>query len=431
MAVTIKFDLLKYFKSDILRNTSVLISGTAIAQLIPILLQPLLRRSFTPETFGAYGVYLSLVGIIIVISSFRYELAIVLPENEIEAMSVFFLSVIINFCFNLVLFLFVFLFKSEILSILNLSSKFEVFLLLTPTGVFLFGFYQSLNYWLIRKKKFFAISLNKFVRRGGEGASQLALVVAGNSYGLIFGDLIGHIANISSGIVQGIKSGLSIRYLSARKLWYALKKYSDYPKYNFLPAFMEACSFLLPAILITRFFSAERTGYYDLARLLLSVPLALIATSLSNVLLQRISEKENEQHSIRKDLLFVLSIVSLIVLAEITIIQYFGEELFSFFFGKEWTLSGRIAKILVWSFTFNFLTSSFSSVFISLKRIKLWSIWQIFYFFAIILLFFFSKVSFESFLRIYVIIEVLCSTVISILILKIIVDYERKLLVQK
>jgi O-antigen/teichoic acid export membrane protein len=137
-----------------------LISGTAFAQLIPILLQPLLRRSFTPDTFGAYSVYMSLLGILIVISSLKYELAIILPEKDNEAMAVFFLSVILNFVFNLILFIVILIFKTQLLSILNLQQKFSIYLLLTPAGIFLFGFYQSINYWLIRKKGFMAISIN-------------------------------------------------------------------------------------------------------------------------------------------------------------------------------------------------------------------------------------------------------------------------------
>ena len=423
----LKFNSLRFYQSGILRNTAILISGTALAQLIPILLQPLLRRSFTADIFGAYSVYMSLLGILIVISSLRYELAIILPKKDNEAMAVFFLSVILNFVFNLILFIVILVFKIQLLSFLNLQQQFYIYLLLTPAGIFLFGFYQSINYWLIRKKGFVAISLNKFVRRGVEGASQVTFVFTQMTNGLIFGDLLGHIANIFSGLLQGIKAGLSIRLFSPRMMVYVLKKYSHYPKYNFLPSFMEACSFLLPVILINKFFSSESTGYFDLCKLLLSVPLALIATSLSNVLLQRISEKDKLKLSISSDLLNVLKFISLIVIAEITVILLFGDELFRFFFGPDWEISGRISRILVWSFAFNFLTSSFSSIFISLKKIKLLSVWQILYFGMIILLFFFNNLSFESFLKVYVTIEVVCSTIVSFLLLFVIIQYEKKI----
>jgi lipopolysaccharide exporter len=194
---TLKLDLLRFKQSEILRNTSILISGTALAQLIPILLQPLLRRSFSAEIFGAYGVYAGLLGILIVISSLKYELAIILPEKDNEAIAVFFLSLVLNFVFNLILFTIILVFKNQLLLFLNLQEKFYIYLLLTPAGIFLFGFYQSINYWLIRKKGFIAISVNKFVRRGAEGASQITFVFTRIANGLIFGDI---------GIVTGNKN---------------------------------------------------------------------------------------------------------------------------------------------------------------------------------------------------------------------------------
>jgi O-antigen/teichoic acid export membrane protein len=419
---------LSFLKSDLLRNTSVLISGTALAQLVPILLQPVLRRYFTPETFGAFSVYLSLIGILIVISSLRYEPAIILPDKDNEAAAVFFISVILSFGFNLLILLGIVLWKSEILSYINIPEKFAVYLYLTPLGTFLFSLYQSINYWLIRKKGFFAISVNKFVRRGFEGGAQLAFKFTKVTNGLIYGDLIGHVANICSGIFQSMKTGLSVSLFNPRKMMYVLKKYSEYPKFNLVPAFMDACSYLLPAIMINKFFSTEYTGYFDLSKLLLSIPLALVATSLSNVLLQRISEKDKSQLSIKKDLVFVLYFVAIIIIAEIGIIMFCGEALFRVFFGPNWEFSGTISKILVWAFTFNFLTSSFSSIFISLNKIKLLSVWQIFYFASILILFFFHYLSFIAFLRVYVLIQVICSSVISIFIIKVIINYERRIL---
>ncbi|HOY73393.1 MAG TPA: oligosaccharide flippase family protein, partial [Tenuifilaceae bacterium] len=72
-------------KSEILQNASILVSGTILAQAIPILLQPFLRRYFSPHDFGVYSVYSSLIGILLVISSFRYEQAIVLPKRNRDA----------------------------------------------------------------------------------------------------------------------------------------------------------------------------------------------------------------------------------------------------------------------------------------------------------------------------------------------------------
>jgi O-antigen/teichoic acid export membrane protein len=424
----LKVSIRNFLKSELFKDTSILISGTTVAQLIPIVIQPVLLHYFTPEIFGAYSVYLSLIGILIVISTFRYELAIILPKKDKEALAVLFTSLIINFLFNIILFVLIYLFRVGLLSYLNLSEKFTIYLFLVPLGVFLLSFYQCINYWLIRKKKFFSLSINKFIRRGFEGSSQIIYRTVQVPNGLIYGDLIGHLANIISGVLQSIKTGLSLKTISFIKIRYILKKYSEYPKYNIVPGFMSACSYLLPALLINKFYSAENTGFFNLSKFLLSIPLALIATSISNVLLQRISEKNNSGYSISNDVFSFLFFVLIIVLVEILCITFFAEDVFRIIFGEKWIFAGTISKTLVWAFALNFITSSFSSIFISLKKIKLLSIWQVFYFASIILLIIFKDLSFFSFIRIYVSIEVVCCLLNISLMALIVIKYEKMIL---
>jgi O-antigen/teichoic acid export membrane protein len=265
------------------------------------------------------------------------------------------------------------------------------------------------------------------MRRGFEGSSQIIFKFLKISHGLVFGDLIGQSANLISGVYQGTKSGLSFRLFSPGKIKYVLHKYSDYPKFNIVPGFMSACSYLLPAIMINKFYSAENTGFFDLSKLLLSIPLALVASSISNVLLQRVSEKSKLKLSIRKDLISIFIFVALIVIFEVGIILFWAEDIFKIFFGNKWEFSGSISKILVWAFAFNFIVSSFSSIFISLNKIKLLSVWQLIYFVSILTLFFFNNLSFSNFLKVYVLIEVICCSLSTIFILYVVTNYERLL----
>lgn len=420
--------LIKALKeSEILRNTSILVSGTALAQVIPVILQPLLRRYYSADTFGAYSVYLSLIGIFSIIASFKYDLAIVLPKKDKYAANVMLLSVAISFVFSLLLAISVLLWKNEITGFLNLSNEYSFFLTLAPAGIFFYSFYQTINNWLTRKKSFVQISVNKFTRRIIEGGAQVGLKSIAVSKGLVIGDILGHIANVLSGLYQSRKTGLYANMLSLVKVKYIARKYSEFPRFNVIPSFMSACSFMLPAIMINKFYSSAFTGYFDLSKLLLSVPLALISTSLSNVLLQSITEKYNLKLSLKKDLLTVLGIVLLIGIFEVLIISVYGVELFKFIFGDNWDYSGRISRILVWSYAMNFIVASFSTIFVSLQKIKILSIWQIFYFFSIISLVFFRNNEFLVFIRIFVGIEIICYLVIIIVMTYIVVSYERKL----
>ena len=414
-------------RSELVINTSILISGTVLAQLIPILLRLVLSRGFfTPEMWGAYSVYISLIGMLVIISSFKYELAIILPRKDNVAANVLFLALLLNLLFNLLLFLVIILFKSSIIKFLNLSIEYGDYLYFVPLGTFLYSTYQSINFWLVRKKKFIPISINKFVRRGFEGASQITFKFAKIPFGLIYGDLIGNFANICSGIYQGTKSGLSLRLFSPGMIKKVIIKYSEYPKYNVVPSFMSACSFLLPAILVNKYYNSEYAGYLDFSKMLLSIPLALVATSLSSVLLQRVSEMYRNNQSIKKELISVFLLVLSIAIAEILLISLFGVSIFKVIFGDKWEYSGVISKILVWSYALNFCAATFSFIFISMNRIKTLSAWQLFYFASILSLFFFKNLVFNDFLKVFVLIDVICSVVSLILMAVIIFRYEEK-----
>lgn len=417
-----------FLKSELIRNTSVLITGTILAQLISILLQPFLRRLFSAEAFGTYSVYLSLVGILAVISTLRYDDAIVLPGKDKDSANLLAISIISNFLVCFVALLIIIVFGNRILSFINLPSKFPIAILyLIPLGAFLINTYQCFNYWLIRKKKYKNVSLNKLIRRGSEGIAQVAFALAKNPKGLIFSDIIGQTTNAGVIVFQGFKFGFNLKMLSVSKLRYVFKKYSDFPKYNLLPAFMSTCSFMLPAIFINKYYTAENAGYYDMAKLVLSIPLALIATSLSNVLLQRIAEKFNRKQSFLDDLKPLFSIVMLICILEFIVILLFGPVLFRIAFSSVYEISGEISKILVWSFALNFIVSSFSCIFISMRKIKLYSIWQFIYFLAIISLLLFKNLVFFDFLKVYVAIEVICYLVVTMIMFTIVFRYEKSI----
>ena len=424
----------KYFpfhllRSELLRSASVLISGTIVAQLISILLQPVLRRLFTPESFGIYSVYLSLVGMILILCSLRYDDTIVLPKTDKESTNLLALSLIINFFFNLSILLIVIILGRRIIFFLNLPKNFPVSILyIIPLGAFLFSTCQSLNSWLIRRRKYFSISVNKLARRSSEGVAQISFALIKSFNGVIYSDIIGQTANGLTVAFQTKKNELNLKLVSIIKLKYVFRKYAEFPKFNLIPAFMSSCSYLLPPIFINKFYSPETAGFFDLSKLLLSIPLAFIASSISSVLLQRISERFNKKESFLTELKPILYIVGLIALIEISTIILFGEDLFKIVFGSQWITSGKISKIMVWSFAFNFIASSFTSIFVSMRRIRTYSVWQFIYFVSILSLLLFRHLPFTDFIKIYVSIELFCYFLVTLIMLLMVYRYESAVL---
>jgi len=124
--------------SEFTKNTMVLIAGTVVAQAIPLLLHPFLRRIYSAEDFGAMAVFLSLFSMITIVAAFRYESTIVLPKNDNEAANILGLTFLINLCFNSIILLVLVFFKAEIVTLIGFHLKYANYLYFLPFTSFLF-----------------------------------------------------------------------------------------------------------------------------------------------------------------------------------------------------------------------------------------------------------------------------------------------------
>lgn len=414
-------------RSELAKNTFTLITGTIIAQLIPLILHPILRRIYSPEDFGVFAVYLNIFGIIIIMATLRYEAAIMLPNNNIEAANILSLSFIINFILCSSIFILLLFFKDNFCNLINFPIEHSNYLYLLPFSAMFCSFYQSINFWLIRQKAFKSSSINKMSRRSVEGLLQLGIGYKKLSFGLVVGDFFGNLTNVISGIIQIKKNSFNINYISKKKIFYVLKRYKKFPLYNFLPTLLSSAATFLPFIFINKLYSSEDVGYLDLSRLVLSIPLAFISVSISQVIFQQITFKRNNQQSIKKDLLNILYFILAIAIIEYILIQLFGPTLFAFVFGNKYNVSGEYSKILVYSYIMNFIISTYSSIFISFEKLKILSVWQISYFLIICSLLFFKNLALVKFLEVYVLIEIIMSIVYCVVVYYIIKKYETQI----
>ncbi len=167
--------LQKIFRIPIIKNLGILMTGTILAQMLAMGFQVILRRMYSPEDFGAFAVYMSMIGILATWSSLRYEQVIVLPKEDAKGDSLLGLSLILSVLFSLFICVICWFFSHQVLVWTGLASEYHHWIYWLPLSLFLFGTYQALNFYLIRLKWFSLSANNKVVRRGTEGVIQTAL----------------------------------------------------------------------------------------------------------------------------------------------------------------------------------------------------------------------------------------------------------------
>lgn len=80
------------------RNVATLAGGAAVAQFLPVLFTPLLTRLYSPADFGVLTQFVAWLSNLVVIATWRYDMAVVLPEEEADAMRLMVLALLFNTC---------------------------------------------------------------------------------------------------------------------------------------------------------------------------------------------------------------------------------------------------------------------------------------------------------------------------------------------
>ena len=360
-------------KSEFSRNVLTLMTGATIAQAIPIAISPILTRIYTPEDFGIFALYIAIASSVSVMATGRYEIAIMIPKKDDDAINVVVLSILIAFIVGFLSFLIVFVFNHQISSLLN-NPEIGNWLYLVPLTVVLTGIYNSLNYWSNRKKQYKRLSLSSVVQSSTTATTNLGMGFSGfGTSGLILAGIIGQVFSTATlAKLSWNEDKFFYTKITKLKLISLMKRYKDFPKINMPHAFLNIFSTNAVIFLISYFFQNAVTGYYALANRVLASPMGILTGSYGQVFLQKITElsrtenRENEisffQNTVIKLLLFSFPVFFLFFL--------FSKDLFSFVFGENWVIAGYYAQILTPMLYLRFTGSIVSSVVIVYNQQK-------------------------------------------------------------
>jgi O-antigen/teichoic acid export membrane protein len=351
-------------KNDFARGVSVLVGGTAGAQLLSILAAPLLTRLYRPEDFGLLAVYASLLALIGVISSLRYELAIPIAADDAEAANVAALSLALVLVSTLLTAALVLLAGPQIADVLGVPVLGD-YLWLLPLGVLLAGTYNVFHYWSIRTKRFTTIAGTKLRQALAALAIQLAAFKLGG-IALLYAQVTGQsVGTISLGRPALASTGF--RQVSWRGIWNAAGRYLRFPAFGTWAGLVNTAGRQLPPIIIAAVFTAAGAGLYALAHRILMLPATLLGSAIGNVFT---SHGTDAMRAGQLDRMYVRLQDRLIHLGlpPAAILTVFAPFLFSTAFGPEWRDAGQLAQWLAIGVFAGFLVSPLSQVFTILEQ---------------------------------------------------------------
>ncbi len=358
-------------------NFKTMFKGTLLSQLIPIAFTPVLTRIFTPDDFGLFAFYLSIVTIICAFNSGKYEQSLPLVKNQEQADSLTIATFIVIGVITIFLYIPIYLISLFSFESLNKLGNLIWFL---PISAGLMSIYQTLTYWHNRKSNFYRISKNLYIQSLVNVLSSLFMGLMNFKTGLIFGDLFAK-----------LYSSLNLFEVFRKTNWQIIKenysRYSDSPKFLVPATLLNSSAKQLPIIIFGLLFLPKVIGYLLIAQRVFQGPIGIVSTSLSQALLNKMSvefkETGNCIHTYNKSLLFL----ALIPLPAALIIYLFIESLVVTFFGKNWIELSLLIKILLPFYYIYFISGTLNIVLIATGKKKINLLMQTIYFvFTVILI---------------------------------------------
>lgn len=357
--------------NEFLKNISVIVSGTAIAQFIAIASSPILTRQYEVEAFGVLGIFMALVGMGTTLSTGRYSMAVLLPKDEIDSVNLLVLACFLSVC-TAALGLLALTFDAEIGVLLG-APALTPYLTFVPLMIVLNGWHETLDYWMVRNKRFRLVSLAIIagavigngwrVGVGFTSPSTIALLL-----GAVFLSLVQMLVLFISAF-NNLWAGINL-YATRARIKTLAREYRQFPFYRAPKDFLNSLSQNLPSLLLAIFFNPSQVGLFLLADRILRVPSALLGQAVRKVFFQKATETYRADGSLLKPVLRVTLGLAVVGVIPFFFVGVYGPELFGLVFGTAWTHAGEYGRwMAVWMF-FGFINVP-SVVTISILRMEM------------------------------------------------------------
>lgn len=324
-----KLDYKSFFITPFQKNIATLFSGTFLAQLINVIGALILAKIYAPELYGAYSVFLSLVGILTAVNSLKLEYIVVTDKSDKKSLNMVNTIIIIVLIMSII-----FLSLFSILKSFFFEHGITFFILaFSVLSSFFLSNSKLLESYATRVSWFKNIAKARVLMAICTVLFQFILFYF-SKRGLIYGYTIAvfivllFYLFISKGIIKSPDLSLFKTTLKSHKnlLSFALPS----------GAINSIALYIMPILLLS-YFTVADVGVYALSLKVVSVPMFLISSSVSQVYFQKASEFFNKSKNKLYDFTKKVAFINVsIILAILLFINTLGVYFLELFFDKDW-----------------------------------------------------------------------------------------------
>ncbi len=327
----------KFLRSD----AFVVLTGSALTQLIGLGALMVIGRCYSPADFGVFASFFAVSNIFVAIAGFRLHLAVPIPIDDLEAAHVCVAALLGVTLISLTSALAVALVPNSFVVLTPLSSIGPLVWAL-PLAVLGPAGFVIAQYWEIRQRRFGRVALLQVVQATAIAALQFAFGVASAGVpGLIISQVLGCLGVFAWLLLTEFKRHPAIwRRISWRGTATAMYRFRKFPKYSTLEALANTSGTQVPMLILASHNGDAVVGAIAMAVRMVLVPAAMVSTALSQALYPEIVAQSRSQQLgqfIRGRMMRVGLIATLPVIA----ITVFAPSFTAFAIGPQWCDAAR------------------------------------------------------------------------------------------
>jgi O-antigen/teichoic acid export membrane protein len=356
------------------RNTASVLSGTVVAQAIPLVGTLIMARLYAPAHFGTFAAWLAIVTVLAVALTGRFESSLAVVDDGEARETAFFVTLATVGLFGMAAMLIVAVLAAVAPALLGMPPL--LMATLVPAAI-AYALSQSWESYAAAEGSYRWLSILRIVQAALVLAIQVGTGIvhpSAEALACAFTLGVGLTLLVSSRVFPASLPPAGTRWAKLRAFW---REQHSFPMFALPADTINTFSAQLPILIVASRFGADYAGYLAMTIRLLGAPVTLLGRSVLDVFKRYASASFRAKGHCREEYLQTLRTLALGALAFCIGMLWLGKTAFVLLLGSKWSMAGEMAIWLLPLFSLRFVASPLSYTFYIVGKQHFDLAWQV------------------------------------------------------
>lgn len=325
-----------------LRSVMKLASGRTIATAIPFLTAPILGRLYTPSDYSNLTLFLSLNAVISVFVTFQMHHSLALEDSDRAATSLAWIALAIAGAVSVGVAV-----ATVLVALAQGAGTVWGWMFLLPVSVLLNGMLRVTELFATRERRFGFIARVLVAQVVTTAvASILFGFWVGGSVGLFLGFFLGQTVQVAQQFQYLRQRIAAAGFPSKPRARALIRRHRDFMVFSTPSALIQTLAIELPTFALSALTMTGAVGAFGRVRQIISAPVNLTRSSVSQVFQREAAELYRTTGSCRRLMFQTAAWLFAVGIVPTLLLVFYGPSLLALYLGPGWEQAGVFAQIL-------------------------------------------------------------------------------------